>query len=74
MARALGFHAYAVAAEVNQFYGAHGFVVIPEGEVDYIYDVELEATRQERHGDLDLFHILNYDIYNYWYISNWREE
>lgn len=74
MARALGYHAYAVAAEVNQFYGAHGFVVIPEGDEDIIYDVELEATRQERHGDLELFAIRNFDIYNYWYVANWRGE
>ena len=74
MARALGEHAYVVAAEINQFFGAHGFVVIPEGEEDILYDVEMEATRPERHGDLDLFGIRNYVIYNYWYVANWREE
>ena len=74
MARALGQHAYAVAAQINQFYGAHGFVVIPEGETDIIYDVEMEATRPERHQDLDLFGIENYSIYNYWYVANWRIE
>jgi len=72
LARALGCHAYAVAAEVNQFYGAHGFVVIPEGDTDIIYDVEMEATRPERHRDFDLFAIENYVIYNYWYVANWR--
>lgn len=72
MARALGYHAYAVAAEVNQFYGAHGFVVIPDGEEDVIYDVEMEATRPERHRDFDLFGISNYAIYNYWYVADWR--
>ena len=74
MARALGQHAYVVAAEVNQFYGAHGFVVIPEGDTDVIYDVELEATRPERHDDFDLYGILNKTIYNYWYVANWREQ
>lgn len=74
MARALGYHAYAVAAEINQFYGAHGFVVIPDGDEDIIYDVEMEATRPERHGDLDLFAIRNFEIYNYWYVANWRVE
>ena len=73
LARSLGYHAYAVAAEVNQYYGAHGFVVIPEGEEDVIYDVEMEATRPERHADLDLFAIKNYSVYNYWYVANWRE-
>ena len=73
MARALGEHAYVVAAEINQFYGAHGFVVIPEGDEDIIYDVEMEATRPERHRDLELFGIRNYAIYNYWYVANWRE-
>lgn len=74
MARALGEHAYVVAAEVNQFYGDHGFVVIPEGDEDVIYDVEMEATRPERHRDFDLFGIRNYAIYNYWYVANWRVE
>lgn len=73
MARALGCHAYAVAAEVNQYYGAHGFVVIPEGAEDIIYDVEMEATRPARHADFDLFGIRNYAVYNYWYVANWRE-
>ncbi len=73
LARALGENAYIVAAEVNEFYAPHGFVVIPEDGVDWIYDVELEATRQERHADLELFHIENHVIYNYWYEPDWAE-
>ena len=72
-ARALGYHAYAVAAQVNQYFGAHGFVVIPEGDEDVIYDVEMEATRPGRHADLELFGIRNYEIYYYWYTANWRQ-
>lgn len=71
MARALGENAQIVAAEINQFYGDHSFVVIPEDGVDWIYDVELEDARPERHQDLALFHIQNYFIYNYWYIPDW---
>lgn len=73
MARALGRTAYIVSAEVNEYHGQHAFVVIPEGDTDYIYDVELEATRQERHADLELYRMLNYTIYNYWYESDWRD-
>jgi hypothetical protein len=71
MARMLGYNAYAVAAQINEYYAPHGFVVIPENGVDWIYDVEMEATRPERHGDLDLFHIRDYAVYNYWYIPDW---
>jgi hypothetical protein len=71
MARMLGYTAYAVAAQVNEYYAPHGFVVIPEDGVDWIYDVEMEATRPERHGDLDLFHIQDYATYNYWYVPDW---
>ena len=71
MARALGENARIVAAEINQYYGDHAFVVIPEDGVDWIYDVELEDARPERHQDLELFHIQNYEIYNYWYTPDW---
>ncbi len=71
LARALGKTAYVVAGEVNQFYGAHAFVVIPEEGTDWVYDVELEDTRPERHGDLELFGIPSHGYYNYWYISVW---
>ena len=71
LARSLGEHAYIVSAQVNQYYAPHGFVVIPENGVDWIYDVEMEATRMERHDDLDLFRIKNYGIYNYWYTPDW---
>ncbi len=71
MARALGENAQIVAAQVNQYYGDHAFVVIPEDGVDWIYDVELEDARPERHQDLGLFHIQNFDIYNYWYTPDW---
>lgn len=71
LARSLGEHAYIVSAQVNEYYAPHGFVVIPEDGVDWIYDVEMEATRTERHGDLALFHIKNRSIYNYWYTPDW---
>lgn len=71
LARSLGERAYVVSAQVNQYYAPHGFVVIPEGGVDWIYDVEMEATRQDRHEDLELFRIRNNGIYNYWYTPDW---
>ncbi len=72
LARALGQNAYIIAGQVNEYHGAHSFVVIPgEDGTDLIYDVELEATRQSRHPDLALFGIRNYSIYNYWYETNW---
>ena len=72
LARCLGWNAQIVAATVNQFNGPHSFVVIPDEEgTDWIYDVELEDTRPERHGDLDLFHIQNFAVYNYWYTPDW---
>ena len=72
LARCLGENAQIVAATVNQFNGPHSFVVIPdEWGTDWIYDVELEDTRPERHEDLDLFHIQNFAVYNYWYTPDW---
>ena len=71
MARALGETAYIVSAQVNQYYGAHAFVVIPEDGVDWVYDVELEDTRPERHGDLALFRIEPMGFYSYWYETDW---
>ncbi len=71
LARCLGEDAKIVAATVNQYNGPHSFVVIPEDGTDWIYDVELEDARPERHGDLDLFRIQNYVIYNYWYTPDW---
>lgn len=71
MARALGENAQIVAAEINQFNGDHSFVVILEDGVDRIYDVELEDARPERHQDMELFHILNFEIYDYWYTPDW---
>lgn len=71
LARVLGQEAYIVSAEVNQYHGAHAFVVIPEDGIDWIYDVELEATRQERHPDLALYRMQNYTTYFYWYEPVW---
>ena len=71
LARALGEYAYIVSAEVNQYHGAHAFVVIPENGVDWIYDPELEDTRPERHAPLALFRIEPYGYYNYWYENDW---
>lgn len=71
LARSLGEHAYIVSAQVNEYYAPHGFVVIPEDGVDWIYDVEMEATRMERHGDLGLFRIRNFQVYSYWYTPDW---
>ncbi len=71
LARVLGEHAYIVSAEVNQYHGAHAFVVIPEDGQDYIYDVELEATRPERHADLALFRLTPTGYYHYWYDPDW---
>ena len=72
LARVLGENAYVVSAEINEYHGPHSFVVIPRDGVDLIYDVELEATRQERHPDLSLFGIRNFDIYYYWYEPDWE--
>ncbi len=71
LARCLGEEAHIVAATINQYKGDHSFVVIPEDGVDWIYDVELEDARPERHGELELFRIENYVIYNYWYTPAW---
>ena len=71
MARALGETAYIISAEVNQYYGAHSVVILHKDGRDLIYDVELEATRQERHADLELFGIENHAIYHYWYEPDW---
>lgn len=71
LARALGENAYIISGQVNQYYGAHSFVVIPEGGIDWIYDPELEDTRPTRHKDYDLFGIENHGIYDYWYAPDW---
>lgn len=71
LARALGFNAYIVKAQVNEYYAPHGFVVIPEDGINYIYDPEMESTRPWRHADFGLFRITNGSIYNYWYSPWW---
>lgn len=71
LARCLGYEAHIVAAEINQHHEAHAFVVIPEDGTDYIYDVEMEDTRPERHSDLDLYRQTNHQIYSYWYEPAW---
>lgn len=71
LARALGENAYIISGQVNQYYGAHSFVVIPKNGVDWIYDPELEDTRPERHEDLALFGIRNNSGYDYWYTPDW---
>lgn len=71
LARSLGYDCYIVKAQINQFYAPHGWVVIPENGVNYIYDTEMESTRPWRHADFDLFRITNHSIYNYWYTPYW---
>lgn len=71
LARALGYNCYIVKAQVNQYYAPHGFVVIPENGINYIYDPEMESTRPERHADYGLFRIQNGAIYDYWYTPWW---
>ena len=71
LARCIGFEAHIVAGEVNQFHEAHAFVVIQENGDDYIYDVEMEDARPERHDDLDLYRQTNHAIYSYWYEPAW---
>ncbi len=71
LARSLGYHCYIVFAQINQFYAPHGWVVIPEGGVNYIYDPEMEATRPWRHDGFDLYRITNHSIYHYWYSPWW---
>ena len=71
LARVLGENAYIISGQVNQYHGAHAFVVIPENGVDWIYDPELEDTRPTRHADLELFHLENFGIYDYWYTPDW---
>lgn len=72
LARALGYsNAYIVFARINEFYAPHGWVVIPENGVNYIYDPEMEATRPWRHSGFDLFRIQNHSIYHYWYSPWW---
>lgn len=71
LARSLGYDCHIVKAQVNQYYAPHGWVVIPENGVNYIYDPELESTRPWRHADFGLFRITNHSIYNYWYTPFW---
>lgn len=71
LARSLGYNCYIVQAQVNENYAPHGFVVIPESGVNYIYDPELESMRPERHANYGLFRIRNGAIYNYWYTPWW---
>lgn len=71
MARCMGYEAHIVAGEINQFNEPHAFVVIPENGTDFIYDVEMEDTRPERHEDMDLYRQENFAIYKYWYEPAW---
>lgn len=71
LARSLGYGAYIISGHVNEYYYPHSWVVIPEDGVNYIYDVELEYARPQRHADYDLFRITNFSIYSYWYDPWW---
>ena len=71
LARLLGEEAHIVSAQINEYYGPHSFVVIPEDGTDWIYDVELEDARPYRFDDLGLFRVRNFAIYNYWYTPDW---
>ncbi len=70
-ARALGYRAYIVSGQLSVYREAHGWVVIPSGGVNYIYDPEMESAHPERHGDLDLFQTQHMSIYSYWYTPWW---
>ena len=70
LARSLGYNAYIVQAQINEFYADHSWVVIPEDGVNFIYDPEMESTRA-RHYGFDLFRIYNHSIYHYWYDPWW---
>lgn len=68
LARALGYEAYILQGEINEFYEEHGWVIIPEDGVEYIYDTEMEDIRDWRHFDFDLYRINNnWQPYMYWY-------
>lgn len=68
LARALGYEAYILQGEINEYYEEHGWVIIPEDGVEYIYDTEMEDIRDWRHFDFDLYRINNYwQPYMYWY-------
>lgn len=70
LARSLGYDCYIVKATVNQYYAPHGFVVIPENGVNYIYDPELESQR-DYIADYGLYRITNHSIFDYWYDPWW---
>lgn len=75
LARALGYKAYIVYGEINENYEAHGWVIIPEDGVDYMYDPEMEDVRDWRHFDFDLFRLQNgWRPYMYWYEPWWGQE
>jgi len=71
LARSLGYGAYIVSGRVNEYHYPHSWVVIPEKGINYIYDVELEYARPQRHADLDLYRITNFSVYSYWYDPWW---
>ena len=64
-ARALGFPAHAVYAYYNNYYALHAWVVIPDGGVDYMYDMEQERACELK--DYALYHSPNYSVREYHY-------
>lgn len=70
LARALGYNCYIVQAQVNQYYAPHGWVVIPENGINYIYDPELESQR-DYISDFGLFRVTNHAVFHYWYTPWW---
>lgn len=70
LARSLGYRAYIVFARINNARNVHGWVVIPENGVNYIYDTELEAVRPW-HYRFELFRSTNHQVYDYYYSPWW---
>lgn len=67
LARALGYPAHIVTGQLSVYRDPHGWVMIPENGVSYIYDPEMESAHPERHGDLELFRTYNFSHYSYWW-------
>lgn len=75
LAKALGYETYIIMDHMvedlkgNQF--VHGWVVIPENGVDYIYDPELEFVYGDEFGMYSLFRIRDGERYDYKYSPWW---
>ncbi len=71
LARSLGYRASIIRGYFDNYTLPHGFVVIPENGVYYIYDTEIESDTSRRRANFDLFRIYSGRFNYIYYFESW---